>query len=389
MQRVLQVLADHVADHMADPAGFSNLLLYVLNVFGNNKAAAVRQWGRLCAEGETTSSDASRDASRDASKVEKLQLLSRAIQEQPFVHVSLAPGGPFRLTWVLGTDFMKSIVSDVAMTLGHDMVGSLLLAHVHAALWSTKPFSSLPLCATRVVDITVVQQVTDHSPVIQLDQNPFDFEIIAHTRGISKCSPPWSWMEHWRQLAAFSYGDFAMECFSMPRSGVDEAKFIHCLKLSKRRSAINSLRRGPPNREVGHWTFPAEVLWSACKFGDMKWICPTSKEEYFLEINPTAGCGDIERAVQACLKDVPEGLRDQVSETGRLLQEACVSSPSPSSSGSGSGSLSGSGCLGEACMPAAFEPIESWFHVATDATSLFQAGFCTESRWFWMWSSSS
>jgi hypothetical protein len=230
-------------------------------------------------------------------------------------------------------------------------------------------------------------------PVMQLDQNPFDFEIIAHTRGISKCSPPWSWMEHWRQVAGFSYGDFAMECFSMPRSGVDEAKFIHCLKLSKHRSAINSLRRGPPNREVGHWTFPAEVLWSACKFGDMKWICPTSKEEYFLEINPTAGCGDIERAVQACLEDVPEGLRDQVSETGRLLQEACVSSPSPSSSasgsGSGSGSLSGSGCLGEACMPSAFEPIESWFHVATDATSLFQAGFCTESRWFWMWSSSS
>jgi hypothetical protein len=119
---------------------------FVKHVCAGHKHAALEQWRALVSLG------AALDAASSCGFFPEAGVLRAAIATHPEASVCL---GPMQFAWAVeGNDAF-----DIAMALRRPVVGTLLLAHVHACLWAEGLFPSASLCASKVLSLEDVPVV--------------------------------------------------------------------------------------------------------------------------------------------------------------------------------------------------------------------------------------
>jgi hypothetical protein len=216
----------------------------------------------------------------------------------------------------------------------------------------------------------------DHVSVVGTRQkkNPKNLMFVLEADTTSVSCPTRPWIEKWRRAMGFSFGDFVMEFYAVPKSDMPWDAFMDCLRAKSpwhKRNVCRYAEDPVPDPDPAY-TCPAKVLWRSCSFGNGK--------RWWGRLKPETTCEDVVAMVPALwgpkgMKD-DDTFREQIAQDYYLLAKAIAK-------------YAVDGKLATACIPGAFDHITQWLYVYEDAMSAFEVSFGTDTMWYWVHSSSS
>jgi hypothetical protein len=212
------------------------------------------------------------------------------------------------------------------------------------------------------------------------------FELKAECGSFSCPSRPW--LENWRRAVPISYGDFEVEFFAASKTDMTWEAFIdsirakshwHSRAVCRYSECLDALPKTPRP------SFPVDVLWEACPFGDLEWNEGGREDDnhrhWYMKVKPSTTCADVEAMVPACcLRD--RRVKGEASTSTKVLEDKTRLAKLIAKH-------SGDGRLGSACVPGAFDEITQWKYVYDDRATSFEVSFGTHEMWYWVSSFSS